>query len=652
MTESRFQLSRGDAVEWLRTLPDESIDLVVTDPPYESLEKHRAIGTTTRLKHSKASSNDWFEIFPNTRFKELFVEVDRVLKNNTHFYLFCDPETMFVAKPIAEEVGFKFWKPIIWDKCLGPDTLVWTARGAIRIADIVAGDRVAIPEGGTAGVRATRMTRNAALKLKLSDGTELIASKEHRFVRGDGSLAETQWLRAGDALLTRPIREKGATELRMDDVIPDDDAVFQLPDLASCLWCEEPFDSFRAASAHQARHCEAALSKRDIAEKLGIPAQRLRWWMGQGRIPRSWAKALGLEAKLGERVQCTLQNDVTVWYPRTIPLDYDLGKLIGLYAAEGSKQGCSGVSFATHSDEKHLHSHIARIVRALGIHAKLEIDGNTTVVHVNFKIAEHLVDYFLGGRTARTKYFKPTVYAANDEFRRGVLAGLLEGDGHWSHDEQRETFVSASPDLTQFVLREVALNGRCPKAHRFENDHAGGWKVTFDPKYPAEPLRVLEIEDVGEQDLVDISIDHEDELFVLGNGAVTHNCKIGMGYHYRARYECVLFFEKGKRKLNDLGVADIIPYPRVNGGYPAEKPPQVSQVLISQSTQPGELVIDPFMGSGSVGVAATTIGRNFMGNDLCREAVDITRTRLLENGAKELNTTLRGDEHPQLGLGV
>jgi site-specific DNA-methyltransferase (adenine-specific) len=111
-----FHLTRGDAVAWLRSLPSESIDLVVTDPPYESLEKHRAIGTTTRLKHSKASSNDWFSIFPNDRFPELFEQVYRVLKKHTHFYLFCDPETMFVAKPYAEAAGFKFWKPIIWDK--------------------------------------------------------------------------------------------------------------------------------------------------------------------------------------------------------------------------------------------------------------------------------------------------------------------------------------------------------------------------------------------------------------------------------------------------------------------------------------------------------------------------------------------------------
>jgi site-specific DNA-methyltransferase (adenine-specific) len=243
MDESRFQLTRGDAVAWLRTLPAASVDLAITDPPYESLEKHRAIGTTTRLKHSKASSNDWFSIFPNARFHELFVEIHRVLKKDSHFYLFCDPETMFVAKPIAEAVGFKFWKPLIWRK-----------------------DR------------------------------------------------------------------------------------------------------------------------------------------------------------------------------------------------------------------------------------------------------------------------------------------------------------------------------------------------------------------------------------------------IGMGYHYRALYECVLFFEKGKRKLNNLGISDVIDAKRIIGGYPAEKPPEVSEVLISQSTERGQLVIDPFCGSGSVGVAAVRNGRQFEGNDLCDEAIDITRRRLLEGGAREGPRVVREAGAPQLGL--
>ena len=111
-----FSLSQLDAVDWLRSLDSESLDLVITDPPYESLEKHRAVGTTTRLKVSKSSSNEWFAIFPNSRFEELFSEVYRTLKPDTHFYLFCDQETMFVAKPIAEAAGFKFWKPLVWEK--------------------------------------------------------------------------------------------------------------------------------------------------------------------------------------------------------------------------------------------------------------------------------------------------------------------------------------------------------------------------------------------------------------------------------------------------------------------------------------------------------------------------------------------------------
>lgn len=111
-----MKIFHSDAVVWLSTLADASVDLLITDPPYESLEKHRNIGTTTRLKVSKASSNLWFDIFPNKRFEILLKEVYRVLKKNSHFYLFCDQETMFTIKPIAEKVGFKFWKPIIWDK--------------------------------------------------------------------------------------------------------------------------------------------------------------------------------------------------------------------------------------------------------------------------------------------------------------------------------------------------------------------------------------------------------------------------------------------------------------------------------------------------------------------------------------------------------
>jgi site-specific DNA-methyltransferase (adenine-specific) len=147
-------LHQGDAVAWLRSLPAASIDLVVTDPPYESLEKHRAIGTTTRLKRSQASSNIWFDIFPNSRFEELFAQVYRVLKADRHFYLFCDQETMFVAKPLAEQAGFRFWKPLVWDKMkIGMgyhyraryEFILFFEKGKRRLNDLGVADVIEVP---------------------------------------------------------------------------------------------------------------------------------------------------------------------------------------------------------------------------------------------------------------------------------------------------------------------------------------------------------------------------------------------------------------------------------------------------------------------------------------------------------------------------
>ena len=154
VTTSLFEVSVLDAVEWLRAQPAESIDLIVTDPAYESLEKHRAVGTTTRLKHSKASSNDWFNVFPNARFGELFEEAFRVLKRNTHLYLFCDAETMFVAKPEAERAGFRFWKPLVWDKqTIGMgyhyraryEFILFFEKGKRRLNDLGIADVISVP---------------------------------------------------------------------------------------------------------------------------------------------------------------------------------------------------------------------------------------------------------------------------------------------------------------------------------------------------------------------------------------------------------------------------------------------------------------------------------------------------------------------------
>ncbi len=631
-----FELQQSDAVAYLRTLPAESVDLLATDPAYESLEKHRAVGTTTRLKVSAGSSNPWFSVFPNARFGELFAEVYRVLKRDTHFYLMCDQETAFIAKPIAEEAGFKFWKPLVWDKCLAPQTPVRSDRGVIAVKDINPGDRVFTPDGRLVSVLATRETKAPALRIALSTGVVLTAAEDHRFQLADGTLAEAKSLRAGTALAqgVAGLRTEGR-ELHIEELLEDDERILELPDPSACLFCGRTFESARAAGAHQARFCAQARSKESMAEQLGIAPKRLRRWLNTGRLPASWAQQLGLAELATGRAQLRLQNDIGRWFEPRTTLDYGWGKLIGLFAAEGSRTELD-VAFALHVDEKHLQNHILRMARSLGITGRVAPGpGNGVSVHVSSKVFSKLVGHFVGGTDARNKHFLPPVFEAPAEFRRGVFDGLIEGDGHWSREEQRETVNLASLDLASFVLRSARSLGWEATIRRQENDHAGFWRVRFDPAKKAQPITVVSVETVGETELIDIAIDDVAQLYELHDGTVTHNCSIGMGYHYRARYEFVLFFEKGKRRLADLGIADVLPVPRIRGGYPAEKPSALFEILIGQSTNGGDLIVDPFMGSGSAGVAALKLGRRFAGNDVSADSLKLSRERLLAGGGVE-----------------
>ena len=127
--------------------------------------------------------------------------------------------------------------------------------------------------------------------------------------------------------------------------------------------------------------------------------------------------------------------------------------------------------------------------------------------------------------------------------------------------------------------------------------------------------------------------------------AGTEEPSAGMGYHYRAAHEVITFAEKGKRRLNDLGIPDVLPFPRVRTAwdgsgpaYPTEKPVGLSRVLIEQSTAPGELVVDPFLGSGSTGEAALLAGRNFAGCDVAPDAVRRAGLRLARHGTAGLVT--------------
>jgi len=65
-----------------------------------------------------------------------------------------------------------------------------------------------------------------------------------------------------------------------------------------------------------------------------------------------------------------------------------------------------------------------------------------------------------------------------------------------------------------------------------------------------------------------------------------------------------------------------------HGEHPTEKPVPLMRELIADFTRPGEVILDPFMGSGTTGVACAKMGRKFIGIEIEPRYFDIACARI------------------------
>jgi site-specific DNA-methyltransferase (adenine-specific) len=91
-----------------------------------------------------------------------------------------------------------------------------------------------------------------------------------------------------------------------------------------------------------------------------------------------------------------------------------------------------------------------------------------------------------------------------------------------------------------------------------------------------------------------------------------------LGGDYANRTEYVLFGHKGRRLLNGHRDANVLSFKRSGRKrlHPTEKPEDMLRYLIQKSSAPGELVLDPFAGSGTTCRAAKDLGRRFLGIEI------------------------------------
>ena len=102
---------------------------------------------------------------------------------------------------------------------------------------------------------------------------------------------------------------------------------------------------------------------------------------------------------------------------------------------------------------------------------------------------------------------------------------------------------------------------------------------------------------------------------------------------YGSRYESIVFWSAPGFAFTSGRPTDILRFARVPAAklvHPNEKPIELLRELIGRCTNEGDTVLDCYMGSGSTGVAAESLHRNFIGIEIDGKYYDIAKRRIME----------------------
>lgn len=117
---SPFDVRAQDCLQFLRSLPAASVDLIVTDPAYSGMNQHLQLGRGRIVgvyRSAGRAGARWFREFhddPET-YRAFLDECHRVLRDDRHIYIMFDSFSLLSLAPLVREV-FSVKNVLVWDK--------------------------------------------------------------------------------------------------------------------------------------------------------------------------------------------------------------------------------------------------------------------------------------------------------------------------------------------------------------------------------------------------------------------------------------------------------------------------------------------------------------------------------------------------------
>lgn len=524
--EIKDTILQGDTLKQLRLLPDNSIDMVITSPPYWKLRDYG-------VKGQLGQEEDFRDYLKKLRY--IFKEVYRVLKPTGSCYVnigdtFAKKNVNNVKKKSLVgipdrfkvdmiDMGFICRGEIVW--CLEEDTKIFirinNKYSFISIKDLyykfnekdVFELMTKDKEGNYIWVKIKNLFNNGqqnSIKITTKTGKEIVCSEEHEFPCRRKVLNPNK---------NHKFNIKKAKELTLNDKLYSNDYI---PQNNFSLGSIEDYEKGYIIGFYLAEGNMRKYDYKEYKDNIYSEMAQKRW----GNIERG-IKNIGVMLSCG-------QKDISRGYLK-IPLKM-------------------GFNMYEYNNEVHLRTHDKNIVK--------------------------LIEEYVQGDVCDKKQLTDNTFNESLEFLKGILMGFLHGDGHYDKKNTRWR-VGIKPNnilMEQIRLicrilhydfrlcnpdREVKITGH-DKIY-----HAMNFTIRIDNQYRlmnnnCTADNIDKIEHIGFRNMYDIEVEtiysdkykndsNYNNLYFLANGIWTHNCKPNQlpssaKDRFNIDYEKMYFFTK------------------------------------------------------------------------------------------------------------
>ncbi len=561
----------GDCVDVMNTLPPKSVDLVFADPPYNM----QLGGDLYRPNMTKVDAvTDPWDKFRSFAEYDAFTRAwlaaaRRVLKDTGTLWCIGSYHNIYRVGSVMMDAGYWILNDVAWVKCLAESTRVY--------ARMPSGERpIAIRD----------LIRSQPEDVQLWNGQKWTQVSGWQQSEANDGL-EIQ-LRSGEKLRCTPTHrwptERGllaASDLQIGDVI----------------------------------------------QRTHLPE------------PEDNCIASGLDDKL------------TGWF-------------VGLYIAEGSRYEGT-ITISGHRKERERYRRLCQVAKAFhGQCAWYELSENSSMINLHGPMLNALLDAYVGGRTAKTKFLSSLCWQRSNAFLRSLLEGYLDGDGHYdaSNDRWRLGFAQNRDLEASFrtIAARLGIQLRLKDARGRYNHQEYPllrgeirW-VKPTSAWALNDTEILSIKPAQTERFVDIAVADDPHLFALASGVLTHNSNPMpqmKGTRFCNAHETLLWAKKSidqkkytfhyrelKAGNDDKQMRSDWYIPLCTGGerekkdgkkaHATQKPEALLHRVIAATTNPGDIVLDPFCGTGTTAAVAKRLGRSYITIDREPEYIAVAEKRL------------------------